>query len=492
MTAETNERVRTGIAGLDHVLRGGLPRDHIFLINGPSGSGKTTLAFQFLLEGVRRGERSLYIGTSETEEEIAEIARSHEWDLSKVAMQHHSGPDPVSQGPGQTMLHPVEVELPRTMDHLMAIIDEIKPERLVIDSLTEIRLLAREPNWFRDQIRILKQHLAGKRCTALFTDLRAEDLPVVRSVVHGVIELDQVSAVYGPDRRRLRVAKMRGVAHATGYHDTAIVPGGVRVFPRLVAAEHHRPNGREVLSSGLPELDAMLGGGVDRGTSTLILGPTGTGKSTLATHFVVEAARRGEKSVFYAFDERLQTLFDRSAGLGLELEQYVETGLVRVQQVDPAELTPGQFSHGVTEAIRDGVRMVVLDSLNGYAYAMPDERLLSLHLHELLSYLNHGGVSSLHVMSQHGVFGRNKAPFDVSYVADTVILVRPFEFAGAVRKALAVHKRRAGDHEKTIRELEIKDGCVTVGEPLDDFTGTIGGSSLQYLGRDLKRPREAE
>lgn len=492
MKAEANERAQTGTPGLDQVLRGGLPRDHIYLVAGPSGAGKTTLSFQFLLEGVRRGERVLYIGTSETEGELAQIAQSHGWDLSNVEIRYHSGPDPSSRGPEQTMLHPVEVELPRTMDHLMAMVDEVKPERLVIDSLTEVRLLAREANWFRDQIKILQQHLVGKRCTALLTDLRAKDQPVVRSVVHGVIELEQVSASYGPDRRRLRIAKMRGMHYSTGYHDMAIIPGELRVFPRLVAAEHRRRSVRETLSSGLTRLDQMLGGGIERGTSTLLMGPTGTGKSTLATQFVVAAARRGEKSVFYAFDEQLNTLFDRAAGLGLELEQHVESGLVQVRQIDPAELSAGQFSHTVTEAIRDGVRLVVIDSLNGYAYAMPNERLLGLHLHELLSYLNHRGVSSLHVMTQHGFVGSTDAPFDVSYVADTVILLRPFEFAGMVRKALAVHKKRGGDHEKAIRELDMSRGQISVGDQLHEFSGIISGSNLQYLGRELKQPREAE
>jgi circadian clock protein KaiC len=440
------------------------------------------------MEGAHRGETTLYIGSSETEAEIQDIARSHGWDISGIELRQLSSVDEEVQGPEQTILHPVEVELPRTMERLMAIVDEVKPERLVIDSLTELRLLAREENWFRDQIKTLQQHLADRRCTALLTDLRMDEQPVVRSVVHGVIELEQATTVYGPDRRRLRIAKMRGMSYLTGYHDLTIEAGGMRIFPRLVAAEHRERRESQTISSGLPELDTLLGGGLERSTSTLFMGPTGTGKSTLVTHYVVAAARRGEKSAMYIFDERIHTLLQRAAGLGLELEEHVRAGLVTLRQVDPAELTPGQFSQAVADAIDDGASIVSIDSLNGYAYAMPEERLLGLHLHELLSYLNQRGVATLGVLTQHGLH-RSAETLDVSYIADTTILLRPFEFRGEVRKAISVQKHRSGPHERTIREFDLSGGRITIGQPLEEFSGVISGN-LQYLGGMLERPKE--
>lgn len=487
MTDETAARVKTGVPGLDQVLRGGLPRNHLYLVNGPSGAGKTTLSLQFLMQGAREGEKALYIGTSETEAEIRLIAKSHDWDLSRVELRHHSGPGPHVTGAEQTMLHPAEVELPRTMEQLITLVRELRPKRLVIDSLSEIRMLSREENWFREQIKTLQRHFAGGGCTVLVTDIFFDEQSPLRSGVHGIIELDQHGSVYGPDRRRIRVVKVRGTAHGTGYHDVIIEKGGLKVFPRLVAAEYRRQTQVGVLSSGLPELDSLLGGGLDVGTATLFLGPSGSGKSTLATQFVVAAARRGERSAMYIFDERLQTLFHRAAGLGLELEEYVKSGAVTVRQIDPVELTPGQFSQAVVDSVEGGAKMVVLDSLNGYAYAMPEERLLGLHLHELLSYLSQQGVTSLQVMAQHGGREPRGTAFDVSYIADNVIVLRPFEYAGAVRKAIAVHKRRGGSHETTIRELDFSQGRVLVGKVLTEFAGVTMGQ-LQYLGALLERP----
>lgn len=481
MTPKTGGRVETGVRGLDEVLRGGLPRDHLYLLQGPSGSGKTTLALQFLMEGARRGERSLYIGTAETEAEIEAVAESHGWDLTGVEVRHHGGPRQPMRGPEQTMLLPHEAELPRVMDKIMTVVDEVEPSLLVLDSLNEIRLLAREANWFRDQIKVLQEHLASGRCTVLLTDLAVMEQPALRSAVHGVIELEQHASTYGPDRRRLRVVKMRGVSHVTGYHDLAINTGGIEIFPRLIAAEHRRERTIETVSTGLTELDTLLGGGIDRGTATLLLGPTGTGKSTLMTQHIVAAARRGEKSVMYVFDERIETLFGRSASLGLELREHFERGTVIVRQVDPVELTPGQFSRSVLRAVEEGVQTVAIDSLNGYAYAMPGERLLELHLHELTSYLSQQGVTSLLVMTEHGLFTPQPRDFDVSYIADTVIVLRPFEFRGEVRNAIAVHKRRLGAHERYVREFDLSRDKVTVGPPLDDFAGIIAGR-LQYFG----------
>ena len=489
MTDETAVHVKTGVPGLDHVLRGGLPRNHLYLVNGPSGAGKTTLSLQFLMQGVREGETSLYIGTSETEAEIRLIAKSHGWDLSGVELRHHSGPRPHVTGAEQTMLHPVEVELPRTMEQLISLVRELRPQRLVIDSLSEIRLLSREDNWFREQIKLLQRHFAGEGCTVLVTDIFFDEQSPLRSGVHGIIELEQRASVYGPDRRRVRVVKVRGISHATGYHDVVIETGGLKIFPRLVAAEHRQNMQPGVLSSGVPELDSLLGGGIDVGTATLLVGPTGSGKSTLATHFVVAAARRGERSAMYIFDERLQTLLQRAAGLGLELEEHVQSGMISVRQVDPVELTPGQFSQAVVDAVEAGVKLVVLDSLNGYSYAMPEERLLGLHLHELLSYLSQQGITSLQLMAQHGVLAPQAAAFDVSYIADNVVVLRPFEYAGEVRKAIAVHKRRGGVHERTIREFDLSQGRVALGKVLTEFSGITVGR-LQYLGTSLEQPEE--
>lgn len=488
MSDEAVARVKTGVPGLDCLLGGGLPRNHLYLLNGPSGAGKTTLSLQFLMQGAREGETSLYIGTSETEAEIQLVAKAHGWDLSGVELRYQSGPGSHVAGVEQTMIHPAEVELPRTMEQLRTIVKELRPKRLVIDSLSEIRLLSREENWFREQIKLLQTHFAANGCTVFVTDLFFDEQSPLRSGVHGIIELDQHPSIYGPDRRRLRVVKVRGVSHSTGYHDMVIETGGLKIFPHLVAADHRRELQNGVISSGLPELDSLLGGGIDVGTAALFLGPTGSGKSTLTTQFVVAAARRGEQSAMYIFDERLQTLFRRAAGLGLELEEHVKSGLVTVRQVDPVELTPGQFSQAVVDSVDSGAKLVVLDSLNGYSYAMPEERLLGLHLHELLSYLGQQGVTSLQVMTQHGLITPKSTAFDVSYVADTVVVLRPFEYAGAVRKAIAVHKRRGGSHERTVRELDLSRGRVTVGKVLTDFSGVIMGQ-LEYLGGALEPPQ---
>lgn len=471
--------------GLDHVLAGGFPADHIYLLTGPSGSGKTTFGLQFLIEGARRGDKSLYIGTSEFPEEIREIGRSHGWNLSGIELRYHGGLEALTGKPKQTMFQPVEVELPRTMEALMAIVNEVNPDRLVIDSLTEIRLLSGRESWYRDQLKVLQRHFSDKPCTVLLTDLNINEQPVVRSIVHGVIELGQTSPVYGPDRRRLRVAKLRGTSYCTGYHDFTICKGGLRIFPRLIAAEHRQRFKPEMVSSGLPELDKLLGGGLDRGTSTLFVGPTGTGKSTILTQYVTAAARRGEKCAMYIFDERIQTLFQRSAGLGMELEEHVNSGTVTVLQVDPAEMTPGEFSTRVMNDVEKGVQIIAIDSLNGYAYAMPEERMLDVHLHELLSYLNRQAVTSLQVMTQHGIFSSASAAFDVSYISDTVILMRMFEYRGAVHRSISVHKRRAGDHENTIREFTFKEGSIQIGKPLTQFTGVISGNP-QFLGEELE------
>ncbi|MEX0939526.1 MAG: ATPase domain-containing protein [Pirellulales bacterium] len=469
----------SGISGLDEVLGGGFPRGHTYLIHGASGAGKTTLSLQYLIEGARNGENVLYLGTSETEHEIRRIADSHGWSLDGVTLHHHVPPPP---GGEQTVLHPADMELPQTIETMLSVAEEVKPSRLVIDSLTEIRVLSQNELWYRRQLMTLKHHFADSRCTVLLLDIPSNQ-STLNSIVSGVIELEQTVPLYGPDRRRLRVVKIRGQEFSTGHHDYKICRGGIEAFPRLVAAKHRRRHVEERAGTGLPALDALLKGGLMRGNSTLLLGTSGTAKSLMASHLVVAAAQRGEKSVMYVFDERVQTLFQRSHGVGLPLERYVEEGLIEVRQIDPTEWTTGEFSSAVKRSVeQDGIRMMVIDSLNGYAYAMPDERLLSLHLHELFSYLSQQAVTPVFTMTQHGVVPSSiQQPFDVSYIADTVMLFRHFEFRGEVRKAISVYKMRSGPHEATIRELQIGPDGIRVGEPLRQFHGILTGTP-HYTG----------
>ncbi len=473
------ERAATGIEGLDAILHGGVPRNQAYLMRGDSGSGKTTLAMQFCLAGAQQGERVLFLSTCESEAELRTMAQAHGWSLDGVTLHYHDVRECLGGHAGQSVFHPAEVELPQTIDAILAVIERVNPERLVIDSLSEIRLSASDPRWFRRQVLALKDTLAARQCTALFTTDARDPDQTVKSVVHGVIGLEQIASDYGPDRRRLRVAKLRGQVYASGYHDFRIRTGGIEVYPRLVAAEHRVPFAPETISSGLPELDTLAGGGLDRGTATLLLGPAGTGKSTVASQLVTAAAQRGERAAMYIFDERLQTLLERSKGLGLDLQGQIEAGRIEVQQVDPAELTPGEFSHAVHEAIAErGVRLVVIDSLAGYVHAMPNERLLALHLHELLSYLSQQGVTVVLVMAQHGLPGTPRhAPFDLSYIADSVFLFHVFEHAGELRKAISVYKRRSGGHEPTLRPLEFGPKGISIGEPLRQFSGILTGTA---------------
>lgn len=491
--AAPSDHAGSGIPGLDEILGGGFPRDQTHLIQGGSGTGKSTLGLQFLIEGARAGERSMYVPTAETEAEIRHIARSHRWSLENVLIHPLSDLGTSDPYLAQTMLHPAEVELPATMESLLAAIDEVDPSRLVIDSLAEIQLLAREESWYRRQLMLLKQHFAERRCTVLVIEIPVADPSVVEGIVSGALELEQLTSPYGPDRRRLRVRKLRGRSFYTGYHDFRIRTGGIEVYPRLVAARHYRPFEPSEISSGLPQLDELLGGGLDRGSSTLFMGATGTGKSLMATQFAISAAERGERVAIYVFDERLQTLFQRTAGVSLPLERHVESGAIQLRQIDPAELTPGEFSHLVRKAVmEDGVRLVVIDSLNGYAYAMPEERFLTVYLHELASYLNQHEVTTILVMARHGVlYMDDRASFDVSYLTDIVLILRHFEFHGEMHKAIAVHKRRGGGHERSIRELHIGSEGLTLGPPLRQFRGILTGTPY-FHGEMLDADRESE
>ncbi|MEO8381072.1 MAG: ATPase domain-containing protein [Acidobacteriota bacterium] len=468
----------TGIEGLDYILLGGFPRSHVYLLQGDPGVGKTTLGLQFLLEGVQHGEKALYLTLSETERELRAVGQSHNWDMSGVDVYEHLiGEDSLTED-DTTVFYPAEVELGQTVNALLQAVDRVKPSRVVLDSLSEIRLLAQSTLRYRKQILALKQFFAQRNCTVLLLDDRTaeyNDLQL-QSVPHGVIELERYTPVYGAARRRLQLVKVRGLNFRDGYHDFNIKTGGIIVYPRLVAADEHTqiPEG-ELVSSGVEAMDAMLGGGLNRGTSTLVLGPAGAGKSAMSTQYAIAAANRGEKAAMFIFEESLASLFYRSHSLGMPLRKHVDAGLISVRQVDPAQLQPGEFAHLVREAVEDGIKVLVIDSLNGYLNAVPEEKFLLLHLHELLSYLGQNGVATVLVFAQHGLIGSMHSPIDVSYLADCVILLRYFEARGRIRKALSIVKRRGGLHDTAIRDFTMSDKGLAIGAPLDDFRGVLTG-----------------
>jgi circadian clock protein KaiC len=470
----------TGIAGLDDILCGGLTPYRLYLIEGVPGSGKTTLALQYLLEGAKEGETVLYVTLSETEEELRAMARSHGWKMDGVTIRELVPPEESLQPAEQyTMFHPAEVELSETTRTILNDVERLKPARVVFDSLSELRLLAGDPLRYRRQLLALKQFFRGRRCTVLLLDdltSPSRDLQV-QSIAHGVLMLEQLTPEYGTDRRRLRVIKHRGRRFRGGYHDYLIRAGGLQVFPRLVASEHRERHALEKLSSGIPEFDGLLGGGIERGTSTLIIGAAGTGKSTLAMQVATAAAQRGQRSTMFLFDESRHTLMSRAKGLGIDLEGQMNAGLVSVHQVDPAELTPGEFAHNIRHEVEErGAACVVIDSLNGYLNAMPGERYLTIHLHELLMYLGERNVATMLIGAHQGLIGTAmQTPVDASYLADAVVLLRYFESRGEVRQAISVMKKRGGDHERTIREFSLDSGGVRVGKTLREFRGVLTG-----------------
>ncbi|HEX9927930.1 MAG TPA: ATPase domain-containing protein [Pyrinomonadaceae bacterium] len=477
---KSDDKLSSGAEGLDDVLRGGFPANHIYLLEGEPGTGKTTLALQFLREGVERGERVLYVTLSETKDELINVARSHGWTLDGVDIFEllPSG-DSLKPESQYTIFHPSEIELNETTAAVLAEVERINPRRIIFDSLSEMRLLARDPLRYRRQILALKQYFTPRECTVLLLDDKTSDMGDlhVHSIVHGVVHLDHLAVEYGGERRRLRVIKLRGSSFRGGYHDFNIETGGVRVFPRLVAADHRNDFKNEVIESGITELDRLLGGGLDRGTSNLLIGPAGSGKSSLAAQFAACTAENGENAAVFIFDEILENYVKRATGIGTKIQDYIDNGSLTVQQVDPAELAPGEFAHAVIESVaRNNARVVVIDSLNGYLNAMPEERFLTIQMHELLTYLNKQGVVTMLIMAQHGFLGSAMAsPVDVSYLADTVLMLRYFEADGAVRRALSVVKKRTGEHESTIREFRITKEGITVGEPLREFRGVLTG-----------------
>ncbi|WP_295977031.1 ATPase domain-containing protein [uncultured Variovorax sp.] len=469
-----------GVPGLNDVLGGGLEPDRLYLFEGTPGAGKTTIAMQFLLEGAARGESALYVTLSETEHELRGVAASHGWDISEVHVREMLPTQDTLQPDEQyTMFHPSEVELSETTLRLLADVEAIKPSRIVFDSLSELRLLSGSSLRYRRQILALKQFFAGRQCTVLLLDdmtATEHDLQV-QSIAHAVVRLEQSNSDYGAARRRLLVVKYRGQSFRGGYHDYKIRRGGLQVFPRLVAAEHLNDAAPAKLPSGIDALDALLGGGLDKGTSTLIVGAPGTGKSTVAVQFAIAAAERGDAAALFVFDESVNTLRARSAGMNMKLEPHLQSGRIRLKQVDPAELSPGELVHEIRLAVtKHGAKVIVIDSLNGYLNAMPDERFLIVQLHELLTYLGQSGVATLLIGAQHGLIGAQmNSAVDASYLADAVLLLRYYEAEGEVRQAISVLKKRGGVHERSIRAFSMNQNGLHVGDPLRRFRGILTG-----------------
>jgi circadian clock protein KaiC len=476
--------ISMGVAGLDNILGGGLTPDRVYLVEGNPGSGKTTLSLQFLREGVRRGEPVLYVTLSETKAELIAVARTHGWDAAGINFKELVAEEAELEPENQyTMFYPSEVELGVTTKAILEAVEAVRPRRVVIDSVSEVRLLAQNPLRYRRQVLAMKQFFIGRRCTVLLLDDKTsgvQDLQL-QSIAHGVISLEQLSPEYGAERRRLKIGKLRGQVYRGGYHDFTIETGGLAVYPRLIAAEYQDAEDAGLLGSGVAEVDALLSGGITFGSSVLLVGPAGSGKSSLACQFAAHAAASGVPAAIFAFDERRQTLLRRCESLGIDIMGCIDAGTLTVQQVDPAELTPGEFADAVRRGIEGEARakVVVIDSLNGYLNAMPEERFLTAQLHELLTYLGNKGVVTFLVVAQQGIVGSQmQTPVDVSYIADVVVLFRFFEAKGQVRQAISVVKRRLGEHERTIREFRLSRRGLEVGGPLADFHGILTGTPV--------------
>ena len=474
-------RCNSGCPGLDEVLGGGLPLGHVYLLEGEPGTGKTTIALQFAAEGARNNENVLYVTLSESRDELLLVARNHRLPVDSVKIVELKPSDEDLKPEGQyTVFHSAEVELTDRVQNIIAEIRRHEPDRLIIDALSEIRMLAKDPLRYRRQILSLKEAIAPS-CTVLLLDDRSSrqiDLEL-HSIVHGVIVLAKIQREYGKTRRRLEVTKLRGSAFREGYHDYQIRDGGVVLFPRLIAAEYvETASKQEQVQSGINELDELVGGGLERGTSTLLIGPAGCGKTTIALRWLISAAERGETTAAFIFEETINTLMGRMEGLGMDLAKHIKSGLVRIDHLDPAEMSPGEFVEKVRECVeKANARTIVIDSLNGFLQSMPGEQFLALHLHELLTYLNNRGVVTLMVLAQMGMIGHGmQTPVDVSYLADNILLLRYFEAHGEVRQAISMIKKRSGPHEHSIRELRLAPQGIRVGQPLKDFQGVLTGT----------------
>jgi circadian clock protein KaiC len=479
---DAGDLASTGVAGLDDILHGGLTRRRLYLIEGVPGSGKTTLALQFLLAGARAAEPVLYITLSETDEELRAVAHSHGWSLEGVNLREFSSEASLDPDEENTIFHPSEIELASTTRLILEDVDRLKPTRVVFDSLSEMRLLAGSPLRYRRQILAFKQFFATRNCTVLLLDdMTAVDHDLqMQSLAHGVVRLEQLSPEYGADRRRLRMVKYRAMKYRGGYHDYVINRGGIVAFPRLVAAEHRQFYGRMRLPSSITELDALLGGGIEEGTSTLIVGPAGTGKSTVAAQFAAAAAAAGHAGAIFVFDESPATLLSRCDQLQIDLSPHVAAGRITIQQIDPSELTPGEFVHSIRAMVEERqAKVIVIDSLNGYLNAMPGERYLTIQLHELLMYLGQKGVATILIGTHQGLIGgAMTTAVDASYLADAVVVLRYFEDRGEVRQAISVVKKRGGRHERSLREFRLDANGVTVGRQLRDFRGVLTGAPV--------------
>lgn len=481
-----SEKVSTGIEGLDYILRGGLPKNRLYLVQGNPGTGKTTIGLQFLLEGERKGEKGLYITLSESKEELLAVGLSHGWNLEDLNIYDLTvSGEILTDDSRYTVFHPAEVELDETTKKVLAEVERVNPARVVFDSLSEMRMLASESLRFRRQILALKQYFIGKNCTVILLDDRTTEINdrQLESIAHGVINLEYVPSDYGKQRHSMRVVKMRGVNFQSGSHDFNIETGGISVFPRLGAPVVNDAVATGSITSNIDDLENLLGG-LDYGTSTILTGPAGIGKSTLAMMYAYTAAENGIRSALYLFDESVDTLYKRTDALGMDVKKYVEAELIHIRQIQLAELTPGELSHLISQDVeKNNTRVVLIDSVNGYLMSTPQERFLTMQFHELLSYLNRRGIVSLLVVGQYGLIGNMHSPIDLSYLADTVVLLRYFEAQGEVRQAISVLKKRTGKHERTIREFRIDTGGIQLGQPLNEFHGVLTGVPV-YHGKD--------
>jgi len=479
-------RIPFGISGLDDILYGGLSAGHLYLLEGTPGAVKTTIALRLALSNREAGRRVLYITLSESKQELLAVAASHGWDLDPVPIFELTPQEDSLRPEHQySVFNPEDVELDQLTDLMSKKVDEVRPEVIIVDSLSELRLLARDSFRYRRQMLALKSFFEERKCTVLLIDNQADDSkePTVHSIVHGVIGLEMLQREYGSERCRVRVQKMRGSKFREGFHDYRILTGGVVVHPRLVAAEHRHDRRKDLLSTGIGELDIMLQDGIMRGTSTLLLGAAGVGKSSLASRFACSAADRRESAAIYLFDESMQVYLERSAGIGVDLMPHIKSGRVHLQQLDPAEVPPGEFVNDIRSRVQLGAGVVVIDSLNGWLKAMPGEQYLQLQMHELLSFLGMQGVATFLILAQQGVMGPMQAEIDVSYLADAIVLLRYFEARGEIRKAISIFKKRSGPHESTIREFRMRPGVIEIGAPLRGLHGVLTGVP-QFVGKE--------